>query len=166
MAQETAYTRNPLMEGFTEGRFRTSDGVSLRYLHAGTGTPLIMVPGWAGTADTFSLNAPDFAQDNEVFVLDMRGHGFSEVPAYGAQIARLSADLAEFSVWVGAPKVNLIGHSMGCCVLWGYMELFGQDRIEHAVFIDEAPLLTANPEDSDEEVRLYGGNRIDPWTLT
>lgn len=163
MPQETEYLRNPLMQGFMEGWFETSDGVTLRYLRAGAGTPLVMIPGWSATADAFSLNAPDLAQDNAVFVLEMRGHGFSQVPDHGAQIARLSADLAEFIDWIGAPKVNLMGHSMGCCVIWGYMELFGQDRIANAVFIDEAPALLANPDDTDDEIRRYAGNRIDLW---
>lgn len=163
MPQETEYLRNPIMRGFVEGWFETSDGVSLRYLRAGAGAPVIMIPGWSAAADAFSLNAPDLAQDHEVFVLEMRGHGFSQVPEHGAQIARLSADLAEFVDWLGAPKVSLVGHSMGSCVIWGYMELFGQDRIASAVFIDEAPALLANPEDTDDQVRRYAGNRIDVW---
>ena len=109
-----------------EERDLTVAGSPMPYAAFGHGErPLVMIPGWSATADAFSLNAPDLAQDNAVFVLEMRGHGFSQVPDHGAQIARLSADLAEFIDWIGAPKVNLMGHSMGCCVIWGYMELFG-----------------------------------------
>lgn len=163
MAAERPYTRNPLLEGFVEGDFETSDGVTLRYLRAGDGTPLVMVPGWSATADAYSLNAPFLAQGNAVFVLEMRGHGFSEAPDHGARIARLAADLAEFVAWLGAPETNLLGWSMGASVIWSYLELFGTQGIGRAVFVDQSPCLLADPSDSDEEARAYAGNRIDVW---
>ncbi len=165
MAAERAYKRNPLMADFLEGTFETSDGVTLRYLRKGTGMPLIMLSEWAASVDEFSLNAPELAESHAVFLLDMRGHGFSEASAHGAHLARLAADLAEFIAWIGAPKVNLLGWSMGVSVIWNYLEVFGQEQVERAVFVDQSPFLLANPADSNDEVRLHAGKRIDIWDL-
>lgn len=35
------------------GEVTTSDGVTLRYLEAGSGPPLVMIPGWSQTAAQF-----------------------------------------------------------------------------------------------------------------
>ncbi|QIZ08627.1 alpha/beta hydrolase [Priestia megaterium] len=80
----TSYTRNPLMQGFTEDYFVLNDGVKIRYLHKGSGMPLIFVPAFGCMADTYALNAPAFTDDFSVYVLEMRGHGFSDAPAHGA----------------------------------------------------------------------------------
>lgn len=53
----------------------------------------------------------------------------------------------------------------GCSVIWCYIDLFGQDDIEKLILVDEAPFLWANPDDTEEEVRRYGGQRIDLWQL-
>lgn len=158
---ERDYTTNPLMEGFTEGNFVTSDGVRLHYLHKGSGTPLIMIAGWAATADSFSLNAPALAEDHDVFVLDMRGHGYSQVPDHGARISRLGADLSDFMDYLGTEKADLLGWSMGANVIWSYLDQYGQDRVGKAVFVDESPCLVAYPSDDDDVVASYGGHRVD-----
>jgi pimeloyl-ACP methyl ester carboxylesterase len=153
------------MQGFTEDYFVANDGVKIRYLHKGSGMPLIFVPPFGGMADSYALNAPAFTDNFSVYVLEMRGHGFSDAPAHGAHVFRLSADLHEFIESLNAPKVNLIGWSMGCSVIWGYIELFGQDKINKLVFDDQAPFLSANPYDSKEEVLQYGGNHLDIWHI-
>jgi pimeloyl-ACP methyl ester carboxylesterase len=63
------------------------------------------------------------------------------------------------------PKVDFVGHSMGCSVLWSYIDLFGQETINRMIFIDEPPALWANPADSDSQVDLYGGFRLDIWAV-
>jgi non-heme chloroperoxidase len=35
---------------FKEGWFTTNDGVKLHYLEAGSGNPLVMIPGWSQSA--------------------------------------------------------------------------------------------------------------------
>src|SRR5262245_10850326 len=38
---------------FKEGWFTTNDGVKLHYLEAGSGNPLVMIPGWSQSAIEF-----------------------------------------------------------------------------------------------------------------
>ena len=37
----------------TVGHVTTSDGVELHYLEAGSGKPILMIPGWSQTAEQF-----------------------------------------------------------------------------------------------------------------
>lgn len=131
--------------------FVTSDNVRLRYLEAGTGRVLVLVPGWSQTARMFQDLIDDLSQDHRVIAIDMRGHGESDKPAHGYRIARLAQDLAEFLQQQGLSDVTLIGHSMGCAVIWNYLELQGADRVSRLVIIDQAPAVTAWPEWSDDE---------------
>ncbi len=131
--------------------FQTSDDVTLRYLEAGTGRPLILVPGWSQTARMFQSLIDDLSRDHRVIAIDMRGHGESDKPPHGYRIARLAQDLAEFLERSALSDVTLVGHSMGCAVIWSYLELNGADRISRLVIIDQAPVVTAWPEWSDDE---------------
>lgn len=158
------YTRNPLMEEFTENYFETADGQKLRYLHKGEGMTLILLHGYSDDADTWLLNAPELSEYFSVYCIDQRGHGFSHA-AYGGRISRLAADLHEFISYIGEPKVNLLGWSMGCSVLWSYIDLFGQSKLNKVIFYDEPVVLVANPRWTQEEVMVTGSNPMDPWYL-
>ena len=37
-------------------------------------------------------------------------------------------------------EVTVVGTSMGASTIWSYIELFGEERIARAVFVDQAPL--------------------------
>lgn len=158
------YTKNPLMNGFTENYFETTDHIKLRYLHKGEGFPLILIHGGFDDADTWMLNAPEFSKEYSVYCIDLRGHGYS-VATHGAHIHRLSADIAEFIDSLEEPKVNLVGWSMGCSVIWGYIELFGQSKINKVVFDDEPVAIVANPQMTAEEVLRTGSNPMDFWQI-
>ena len=159
------YTLNPLMTGFTEGYFETNDNTRIRYLHKGKGNTLIMIPAFDSPADIYSLNAPELAENYSVYILEMRGHGLSDAPEYGRHIFRLSADLHEFIEFLGIPKVSLLGWSMGNSVIWGYIELFGQKKLEKLIFDEQVPFLAADPYETNEETKLHGGNPVDVWHI-
>jgi non-heme chloroperoxidase len=139
-----------------EGFFTTSDGVRLHYIEAGTGKPLVLIPGWSQTAAQFKHQLTGLSEKYRVIALDMRGHGESDKPNYGYHIHRLSADVHEFLVAKGLTDVALGGHSMGCSVIWGYWELYGADRLSKLVLIDQMPMITANPIWSDQEKQNAG----------
>jgi len=45
---------------FKEGWFTTNDGVKLHYLEAGSGSPLVMIPGWSQSAMEFKYQLTGF----------------------------------------------------------------------------------------------------------
>lgn len=58
----------------------------------------------------------------------------------GYHVSRLAADLRELLTQLELAEVTVVGTSMGCAVIWAYIELFGEDRLARAVFVDQAPL--------------------------
>jgi non-heme chloroperoxidase len=91
-----------------------------------------------------------------VIALDLRGHGESEKVNFGLKIHRLAQDLREALVAANADDVTLLGHSMGCSVIWAYWELFGADRLGKIILTDEPPMLTSNPAWTPEECEAAG----------
>jgi hypothetical protein len=57
------------------GHLTTSDGVSLYYLEAGSGKPILMIPGWSQTAEQFKYQLTGLSDRYRVIAVDMRGHG-------------------------------------------------------------------------------------------
>src|SRR5450755_2204319 len=141
---------------FKEGWFTTNDGVKLHYLEAGSGNPLVMVPGWSQSAMEFKYQLTGLSDKYHVYALDMRGHGESAKPNHGYRIQRLSADLHDFLVANNLGGVTLAGHSMGCSVIWGYWEQYGSDRLSKLILVDQMPMITSNPVWSPQELEDAG----------
>tara|TARA_E500000075_G_C6941753_1_gene294845 strand:- start:448 stop:1122 length:675 start_codon:yes stop_codon:yes gene_type:complete len=86
----------------------------------------------------------------------MRGHGESDKPDYGYRVYRLAQDLHETINKLEFPTVDLMAHSMGCSVIWAYIDLYGQDRIGRLVLVDQAPCMFPRAEWSPEEMVQFG----------
>jgi len=136
--------------------FQTTDGVKLSYWEAGSGQPLIFVPGWSANGAEYVNVMYLLSRKYHVYVIDPRNQGLSQNVEYGARIARFGADLKEFIDHLGVEKVNLCGWSMGASVVWSYIDLFGTKNIRKAAFIDE-PISIYTHADWSEQRRLDAG---------
>ena len=137
--------------------FVTSDQVNLNYLEAGSGAPLVMLPGWSQTAEQYKLQIEELSANYRCLALDMRGHGASDKPEHGYSIHRLAKDVHEFLTELKLENVTLLGWSMGCSIIWAYWELFGAERLAKLVLVDETPCIAINPAWSPEELANAGG---------
>ena len=115
-----------------------------------------MIPGWSQTSAEWEGTVESLSAIRSVIALDMRGHGESEKPEYGYRVSRLAQDLLETINKLELPKVDLMGHSMGCAVIWAYIDLYGQDHIEQLVLVDQAPCMFPRAEWSSEERSEFG----------
>ena len=139
-----------------KGSIVTRDGVTLRYTRTGSGRPLILIPGWSQSAAEFDRQIDDLSAVATVYQLDMRGHGESDKPAHGYRVTGLAADLRDVIVGLDLDSVDVLGHSMGCSVIWSYLDQFGPVRLRKLVLVDQAPSVTAKPGwDSDDNL-CYG----------
>ncbi len=138
------------------GSFTTKDGVTLNYLEAGKGRPLLILPGWAQPADLYTSQILAFARHHHVFALDHRGQGDSDKPPHGYRMARLSKDLHEFIRGMRLKNVTALGHSMGCGVIYSYWDKFGGRYLDRLILADVGPAMTAWPSWSEEEKAQAG----------
>ncbi len=140
-----------------EHAYRTlSNGDTLAYIKQGAGPVIVMLPGWSQTAAQWLHQIDDLSSDFTVYALDFRGHGESSNAVGGYRISRLAADLNEFLIAENLIDVTLMGHSMGCSVIWAYLDHFGIERVSQLVLADQAPMVTSKPWWDDEDKNTYG----------
>jgi pimeloyl-ACP methyl ester carboxylesterase len=132
------------METFVTGSVLTNDGVRIHYVEAGEGEPVVLLPGFAQSALEFDKQIADLSRDYRVIAMDHRGHGRSDKPEYGYRVSRLAADLRELLLSLDLHDVVLLGHSLGCSVIWSYWDLFGGDRIRRLILVDQPAVVAAD----------------------
>ncbi|HEX4945188.1 MAG TPA: alpha/beta hydrolase [Blastocatellia bacterium] len=132
--------------------FLTGDQVKLNYLEAGSGAPLVMLPGWSQTAEQYKFQMQELSANYRCLALDMRGHGASDKPEHGYSIHRLAKDVHEFLTELKLENVTLLGWSMGCSIIWAYWELFGAERLAKLVLVDEIAFIASHPDFTSEVI--------------
>lgn len=124
----------------------TSDHVKLHYEDYGQGRPLVMIHGWTFSSRFFHRNIEAFSKKYRVITLDLRGHGESDKPEHGYRIARLAADLRDLIETLELKDVTVLGWSIGSPIIWSYLELFGQDWLRSAIFVQQTPKQLFTPD--------------------
>ena len=127
--------------------FKTNDGVKIYYEDHGKGKKtLFMLPGWTCTTKFWKYNVPGLSKHFRVICMDMRGHGRSEKVLHSHRISRYAMDVKNLLDYLDAKNVTVLGWSMGASILWSYIELFGNYRINGLVCVDQAPLQYTGPD--------------------
>jgi pimeloyl-ACP methyl ester carboxylesterase len=118
--------------------FAKGGGWDTRYLEWGTrGTPVVLVPGAAETADTFARLGPVLAENHRVFAIDLSGTGYSAPnPPFSAGhlAAQVRAFLAAQKL-TGPDAPILVGHSAGAADA-GIAALYRPGIVKGVVFLD------------------------------
>ncbi len=136
--------------------FTTSDGVRLSYWEAGSGKPLLIIPGWSATGAELINVMYALKNSCHVYVLDPRNQGLSDKVDYGMRIARYAQDLKEWTDYLQLSKANYCGWSMGASVLYSYIDLYGTSSIDKLILVDEPPSILTRPGWSEEDCALAG----------
>lgn len=144
--------------------FKTSDGAQISYISAGEGKPIVMIHGGSQSTEQFKYQILAFAEHYQVIAIDLRGHGESEKVSFGYRIARLSKDLQELIGTLQLEQPHWLGHSMGCAIIWSYLDLFGSDEIvgkafpleNRLVLVDQSPIGILRPHWNAQEIAESG----------
>jgi pimeloyl-ACP methyl ester carboxylesterase len=122
--------------------FVERDGVKLAYESSGRGDPgIVFVHGWSCDRSYFEPQFAHFAERHAVVSVDLRGHGDSDGPENGYDIATFAADVSGVAAVAGLDRPVAIGHSMGGLVALA-MASTGMARA--AVMVDPAPILMSD----------------------
>ena len=92
-----------------------SNGVEIKYIVVGKGTPVLLIHGFAASALTnWAAIIPRLARNHQVLAIDNRGHGGSGRPVgeeyYGDEMINDSIRLLDH---LGIEKAHVVGYSMG-----------------------------------------------------
>lgn len=127
-----------------------ANGIRHHYLKAGkAGDPVVLIHGFTGSHATWFSQVPALATDYRVFAYDARGHGDSEHPAEGHDLATLGKDLDAFLSALAIAKAHLVGLSMGGMIV----QQFGLAHPDRALSLTVADSFPGRPD--PEVLRLF-----------
>lgn len=138
------------------GLVQTGDGVHLNYTQSGPadGQKILFITGWRQAAAEWRKQVDFFvAAGFQVTTYDMRGHGESEKPDFGYRISRFAADLNDLLAQLHLKDLTIVGHSMGCSVIWALWDQYPDARkaIQHLVLADQASVMVRDPHWTDAQ---------------
>lgn len=125
------------MPGEPEGAtFLSIDGVRVRYVDEGTGSPVVLVHGFASSLETWTAVIPQLVEHgHRVIALDLRGFGWTDRPPgdYSSEAqARLVLGLMD---QLGVERAAVVGHSYGAGVTLR-LALIAPERVTRIALYD------------------------------
>jgi pimeloyl-ACP methyl ester esterase len=90
-----------------------SGGVSLRYDRSGSGPAVLLIHAWTANRTFWTRQAQALRDRHTTIAVDLRGHGESSRPRGGYTPGAMADDLERLVRGLGAPRVALVGWSMG-----------------------------------------------------
>jgi pimeloyl-ACP methyl ester carboxylesterase len=144
-------------------RFRSWDGTELAYRAAGSGPPLVCIPGGPGQAAEYLGDLGELTGYRTLILLDNRGTGASHAPQDPVtyRVDRLIRDVEALRGHLGLDRMDLFGHSAsgGTCLLYAAEH---PRRLDHLVLV--APSLRVVGIQSDLGVEEVLARRAhEPW---
>ncbi|RKT57309.1 alpha/beta fold hydrolase [Saccharothrix australiensis] len=88
------------------------DGTSTRYLEAGRGHPVVLIPGEGGVAEQWYDVIGALSDHYRVIALDLPGFGYTE-PIADVSAPAFAAFVWRFARTLGLARPVLVGHSLG-----------------------------------------------------
>ncbi len=92
------------------------EGVALRYESAGSGEPVILIPGFVTSLRLFDRQVEAVSRDFRCLRYDLRGQGESSAPESGYATADHAQDLRLLIEHLNLPRAHLVGASLGGAV--------------------------------------------------
>ena len=114
------------------------DGVTLHYVTAGAGPPLVLLHGWPQTWYEWRHVIPDLAEDYTVIAPDLRGMGDSDKPLTGYDKRTVADDVRALVHHLGHEEISLVGHDWGMPTAYAYAARY-RDEVD-ALAVLEAGL--------------------------
>ena len=96
----------------------------LHVLSGGTGSTVVLLPGWPETADAYSEIFPILAQHHRILAVDPPGLGDSAPSSVGYDTGAISTLLYEALQGNDADPIHLVGHDVGGWIAYAWAAQF------------------------------------------
>ncbi|WP_207261817.1 alpha/beta hydrolase [Desulfovibrio sp. Huiquan2017] len=131
----------------TPVRIVEADGVSLAYRTLGSGPPLLLIMGYAGTMDVWDGPlVAELARSRTVILFDNRGMGYSGTDGTPLTIDLMASDALALLDALGLARADVMGWSMGS-IIAQEMALTHPERVGKLILygtaVDPAPVMAA-----------------------
>jgi pimeloyl-ACP methyl ester carboxylesterase len=95
------------------GEYAEVNGINLYYETHGAGRPMILLHGGLGSGEMFGPILPTLAEDHQVIVPDLQGHGRTADINRPIDTRLMADDIAALIDHLGLDKPDLVGYSLG-----------------------------------------------------
>lgn len=114
------------------------NGVRLHYVDGGTGSPILLLPGWPESWYTWRHIMPELvAAGHRVIALDPRGMGDSDRPQGGYDMKSIAAEIHAFAAKLelaDGGRLDVAGHDLGTWMGYAYAAEYPRDVKRLALF--------------------------------
>ena len=119
--------------------FKTSDGVRLHYLEAGSGPQtIVFIPGWLMPAAVFEQQLIGLSNQYRVLALDPRSQGLSDLTKLSHAPARRLKDMDEFLRFAKVKEYILAGWSLAVLESLDYVAKYAPKDLRGMILIDNS----------------------------
>ncbi|MGW7754536.1 alpha/beta fold hydrolase [Streptomyces violaceusniger] len=105
------------LPGF-QSHVETVNGVELHAVSGGTGSAVVLLPGWPQTWWAYHKVMPALAEHHHTISVDIRGMGGSSKPEGGYDKRTMARDIAELVRALGHEDAHIVGHDIGSQVAY------------------------------------------------
>lgn len=114
--------------------------LKIAYQVKGTGTPVVLLHGWGGEANSFKPVFDWLSRSYQVYALDLPGFGLSEIPSTAWDASDYAQFLSDFFHKLNIDKAHLIGHSYGGRISI-VMAAEEPEKVDKLILVDSAGII-------------------------
>ena len=114
------------------------NGLNINYIKEGKGKPVLILPGWGTTVDTYRVLINDLAKYRTVYCLDMPGQGKSDEMKESYDVDNYVDLVDKFIQKLNIKELDLIGHSNGGRII---IKLLGNKELKHKYKVEKVVLI-------------------------
>lgn len=140
------------------------NGKTIYYEVYGKGKPLFLLHGYTLSSKSWLPYVEDFVEDYEVYLVDLTGHGKSEIFKEDLSIKSVAADLNELVNYLELTKIKAIGFSFGGDVLY-QLALINPPLIESMITIGAVGTWTVDDFPEYQKVFTFENRFNFPWLV-
>ena len=141
------------------------NGKHLYYEVYGKGEPLFLLHGYTQSSVSWKPYIKDYEKEYEVYLVDLTGHGKSEVFKETLSIRSVAKDLKALIQYLNLDKIQAIGFSFGGDVLY-QLALLKPSLIKSMITIGAVGTWTINDFPEYLEVFTFENRANFPWLKT
>ena len=163
IAANSSVVRAESASEIREQKVDVGDSVSLRVIEAGqagSGSTLVVVPGWSMGADIWRRQIDVFSKTHRVIAIDPRSQSESTKTTTGNTPETRAQDLHTLLEHVGVRRPVLIGWSQGLQDIAAYVERYGTKDLAGIVLVDAAVSdgadgMAARPRETAAQFKMF-----------
>ena len=127
-----------------EEKYITVNGVRVRYVEKGSGSPVILLHGFGEFLESWVLNIDPLSEHYRVYALDLPGHALSEKPKVDYSLSAAINFVAHFMQVLEIERSSLVGHSIGGLISLK-VAISSPEKVHKIISVDSVGLTNNTP---------------------